>query len=302
MDLNLVRTFLEVCQTRHFGRAAEHLHLTGSAVSARIKTLEDQLGAPLFLRLRNGIELTPTAERLVTQFRSMMATWDQVRFLVSVESAPRPNLTLAASSGVWTCLDPGWVRQLTDAQPDLMLRLETHPAAEVLRRLQQGSVDLGITFEQLLSPELVSTQIGELRLTLMSDQADTSVAAALQGNYLHIDWSTSFNTRFQSAFPEFTTGRITVSNATIAANILAQLPAAAYLSGRIIDRLRASMALHPVPGAPEICIPVFASHMGATAKRAVIDAAIGWLVGANHKGSVQTEPGSVGSTSNQAGH
>lgn len=47
MDTELLKTFLEVSRTRHFGRAAEALYLTQSAVSFRIRQLENQLGVNL---------------------------------------------------------------------------------------------------------------------------------------------------------------------------------------------------------------------------------------------------------------
>ena len=53
MDTELLKTFLEVSRTRHFGRAAEALYLTQSAVSFRIRQLENQLGVNLFTRHRN---------------------------------------------------------------------------------------------------------------------------------------------------------------------------------------------------------------------------------------------------------
>lgn len=58
MDTELLKTFLEVSRTRHFGRAAEALYLTQSAVSFRIRQLENQLGVNLFTRHRNNIRLT----------------------------------------------------------------------------------------------------------------------------------------------------------------------------------------------------------------------------------------------------
>ncbi|HEY5717214.1 MAG TPA: LysR family transcriptional regulator, partial [Motiliproteus sp.] len=48
VDTALLRTFLEVQKTRHFGRAAEQLYLTQSAVSFRIRQLEELLGVKLF--------------------------------------------------------------------------------------------------------------------------------------------------------------------------------------------------------------------------------------------------------------
>jgi DNA-binding transcriptional LysR family regulator len=65
MDIDLLKTFLEVYRTRHFGRTAENLYLTQSAVSARIRLLEETLGVPLFTRTRNDIQLTPAGTRLL---------------------------------------------------------------------------------------------------------------------------------------------------------------------------------------------------------------------------------------------
>jgi len=58
MDIQLARTFLAVAATGSFIGAAERLHITQSTVSARIKTLEQQLGTSLFRRGRGGAELT----------------------------------------------------------------------------------------------------------------------------------------------------------------------------------------------------------------------------------------------------
>ena len=43
MDIDLLKTFLEVNKTRHFGRAADNLYLTPAAVSARVRQLEQIL-------------------------------------------------------------------------------------------------------------------------------------------------------------------------------------------------------------------------------------------------------------------
>jgi DNA-binding transcriptional LysR family regulator len=72
MDIDLLKTFLEVNRTRHFGRAAENLFLTQSAVSARVRQLEDTIGVPLFTRTRNDIQLTPAGTRLLKYAESIL--------------------------------------------------------------------------------------------------------------------------------------------------------------------------------------------------------------------------------------
>ena len=54
MNLEHIRTFLEVAATGNFNRAADNLNVTQSTVSARIKALEDELGLALFARSHKG--------------------------------------------------------------------------------------------------------------------------------------------------------------------------------------------------------------------------------------------------------
>lgn len=74
MDTELLKTFLEVSRTRHFGRAAEALYLTQSAVSFRIRQLENQLGVNLFTRHRNNIRLTSAGDKLLPYAETLMNT------------------------------------------------------------------------------------------------------------------------------------------------------------------------------------------------------------------------------------
>ncbi|MEF9605994.1 LysR family transcriptional regulator, partial [Paracoccus sp. PXZ] len=63
MDINQARTFLEVVHSGSFVAAADRLNVTQTAVSARIRTLEESLGRRLFIRNKAGARLTPAGER-----------------------------------------------------------------------------------------------------------------------------------------------------------------------------------------------------------------------------------------------
>ena len=59
MAVDLARTFLEIVRCGSFVGAAEHLHLTQAAITARVQSLESQLNCSLFVRNRSGARLTP---------------------------------------------------------------------------------------------------------------------------------------------------------------------------------------------------------------------------------------------------
>ena len=65
MDVELARTFLAIVAAGSFVRAAERLNLSQTAVSARVRSLEEQLRRPLFVRNRAGASLTPAGEQFL---------------------------------------------------------------------------------------------------------------------------------------------------------------------------------------------------------------------------------------------
>lgn len=277
MQLKQIQTFLEVCRTRHFGRAAENLNLTTSAVSSRIRLLEDSLKTPLFLRLRNSVELTEAGERLIPYFRNLLKIWEQARFSALVESDPRPNLTILAAPGLWESIDSNWIKLFVARQSEIRLRLETAYSPQILSRLEQSSADLALLMEPHAGPEVTSVTLGEIGLTLMSDKPNRMVDEVLSSDYMHVDWSTSFDSQFLGFFPDYLQADITVSTAKIAADLLVDFPGAAYLSRHLIDRLKPFVKLYPVGDAPQFRVPVYANYATRTSKAELIEKAIGCL-------------------------
>ena len=78
LDIDLLRSFVAVAETRHFTRAAERLDCVQSAVSMQIKRLEEGLGARLFERTRRAVKLTGDGERLLRDARRILRINEEV--------------------------------------------------------------------------------------------------------------------------------------------------------------------------------------------------------------------------------
>ena len=75
MDIDLARTFIEIVRSGSLVAAAEHLHVTQTAISARVQKLEQLLGCQLFVRSRNGASLTADGKGFVLGERGTLLRW-----------------------------------------------------------------------------------------------------------------------------------------------------------------------------------------------------------------------------------
>ncbi|SIO35231.1 HTH-type transcriptional regulator HdfR [Salinivibrio sp. ES.052] len=193
MDIQLLRTFIEVSKTRHFGHAADNLYLTQSAVSFRIRQLETQLNTALFIRQRNNVRLTDAGERLLPYAETMIQTWQRAQQDVSAMQVANEQLTLGASPMLWE-LDgvSGWMNRLCADHTDWLLRAESTPRELLARHLIEKRIDAGLTSEQPKLEGLQSHHLGDYQLQLVSHLPDLTLGDISQLSLVYLDWGTRF--------------------------------------------------------------------------------------------------------------
>lgn len=188
MDTELLKTFLEVSRTRHFGRAAETLYLTQSAVSFRIRQLETQLGVNLFTRHRNNIRLTIAGERLRPYAENLMATWSQAKKEVAL-APQQPELRLGASTGLWEAYLTDWLKVLYCEHKELHIEARVAPRHLLVKQLHERQLDLLITTEAPKMDELSSQQIGSVSLALFRSKFTPEQE---KSPYIRVEWGADF--------------------------------------------------------------------------------------------------------------
>ncbi|WP_221345874.1 HTH-type transcriptional regulator HdfR, partial [Enterobacter cloacae] len=165
MDTELLKTFLEVSRTRHFGRAAEALYLTQSAVSFRIRQLENQLGVNLFTRHRNNIRLTPAGEKLLPYAETLMNTWQAARKEVS-HTSRHNEFSIGASASLWECMLSQWLTRLYHSHSHLQFEARIAQRQSLVKQLHERQLDLLITTEAPKMDEFSSQIVGQFSLAL----------------------------------------------------------------------------------------------------------------------------------------
>jgi len=160
MEMIEIEAFIAIVGSGSFSRAAEGLHLSQPAVSRRIELLEQELGAPLFLRTRTGTRLTSAGGAFLPFARQVLAAArDGAAAVRDLESGESGTISLAlvgtlASTGLTTRL-----RAFREAHPGVRLALRTARSDEVSALVQQGEVELGLRYFPDPSGAVVSTVI-----------------------------------------------------------------------------------------------------------------------------------------------
>lgn len=98
VSLDQLSYFVTVAEEGNIGRAARRLHISQPPLSRQIRSLEEELGLPLFRRTAQGVELLPAGHRLLPRARDILRAVEGVRALAR-EAAPRPDDTALALPG-----------------------------------------------------------------------------------------------------------------------------------------------------------------------------------------------------------
>lgn len=250
MDTELLRTFLEVRNTRHFGRAASNLFLTQAAVSARIRQLEAALGVTLFVRERNNIRLSSEGERLVPHAETVLMALARARRDMSLEDPGAFPVHLLVRGGIWTPVLQEKLDALLAAQPDLLLRLDSRQSDVIVRMLLDRAADIALLFEAPDLPELECAAVGDISLRLYSTRRRDTVQNALAGNYVYVNWGSAFARFHSRRFGEHGVTRLQTNMIDVARDYVEKQGGACYLP-ESQRRSLADRGLHPVADAPE---------------------------------------------------
>lgn len=275
MDTELARTFLAVVSAGNFSGAAGRLHVSQSTVSARIQSLEQQLGCVLFLRNKAGASLTPAGRQFQRHASQLVRTVEQARHDVGVPSGFRAALTVGGRFGLWERLLLDWLPLMRRRAPDVSLRAEVGLEPELMRGLVEGRLDLAVMYTPESRPGLVVELLLEERLLLV---AAASPDGGGPGDPVAVDWGPEFRARHAASFPESAAPAIGVNIGWLGLQHIMANGGTGYFPERLIaDHLR-SGRLTQVPEAPHFTLPAYLVHP-AEGQAALIGEAVSCLRG-----------------------
>jgi LysR family transcriptional regulator, flagellar master operon regulator len=258
MDITLARTFIEVLASGSFGAAAERLHLTQTAVSARIKALEDQLGRRLFVRNKAGARLTPAGERFVHHAMTLIQVWERARYQVALPPGREDVVSIGGELSLWYPLLADWLIWMHHECPEIALRAEVDSPMRLLDRVQDGSLDVAVLYSPPQRQDLVAELLAEEKLVMVTSTPDGTMTPE---QYIYVDWGPAFAANHQAAFPELGSPPVSISLGPLALTYLLTVGGSGYFRIGTVNPFLAKGRLRRVSGTPEFSYSAYAVYV-----------------------------------------
>lgn len=152
MELRQLREFLALAEERNFRRAAERLHMAQPPLTRQIRALEEEMGAPLFVRTPKGVDLTAAGQALLDEAPNLLK--------LAARAKERTQLTGKGlvgklevgvfGSGVLDVI-PRLLARFHRARPEIEIELHSLTKAQQIEALRERRITVG--FNRLFPPE-----------------------------------------------------------------------------------------------------------------------------------------------------
>ena len=186
MTLKQLKAFVAVARTLSFAEAGTLVHLSQPALSLAVKNLEESLGGRLFQRSTRQVSLTPEGRAFFPLARRLLSDWEHAEDEMRQRfSLGRGRVALAAMPTFAGNLLPGVLADFRRQYPEITIEVNDVIAEEVVERVTDGRVELGICFDPGVRQDLVFELLFEDRYVAIIPPGHALLAEAPTS----IEWS-----------------------------------------------------------------------------------------------------------------
>lgn len=185
MNVQQLRTFVEVAEHRSFSEAARLLGISQPAVTMQIQALETDVGAMLLDRRYRKVELTEAGHVLIPHAHKVLQTIDDARIAIDgLSQTVTGRLAVAASTTPGQYVLPRALGSFLKEYPEVGVSLRVYDSTEVIEHVASGEAHLGMTGAEVLGARVLYEQLGSDQLELLCSpsnpiaQSDGGIALA----------------------------------------------------------------------------------------------------------------------------
>ena len=242
-------------ETRNLNHAATLLNVTQSTVSARLNSLEDELGQALFQRKKSGAELTAAGFKFERYARLMTDLWRQAKQETALPSKVEYVCNFGCHPDIWTSLGRDFFQHARRLAPNAALSIWQGEQDNLNRWLSTGLIDASLCYSPNILENAVAKVLRHERLILVSNIKRKLMR--WDPEYIYVDYGEGFRQKHAAAYPDGDTP-MTVFNSPIwALDHLSLNGGSAYLPERMIKKQLLTSQLFQVKDAPEFIQSIY---------------------------------------------
>jgi DNA-binding transcriptional LysR family regulator len=258
MDITLARTFVEIVACGNFVRAADRLHVTQTAVSVRVRTLEALLGRKLFVRNKSGAAMTPEGERFLRYAQLLIQVWERARHQVAVPPGRDSVVALAGELSLWNPFLLDWLVWMRRSEPQLAIRTQVELAEGLMDQVSAGAIDIAVMYAPQHRPGLRIELLMKEKLVLVTTAKGKAPLRA--SDYVYVDWGPDFAAHHNLTYPEMSNPGTFVNLGPLGLEYILKAGGSGYFRQHAVTSHVRSRRLSLVRGAPEFLYPAYAVY------------------------------------------
>jgi DNA-binding transcriptional LysR family regulator len=253
MDIELARTFLEIVRTGSFLAAAEALHVTQTAVTARIQNLESLLGCRLLVRNRTGATLTDNGQHFVAHATQLLQTWKAAQRDLPLPQGQAQLISLGCETSLWNPLLSEWLIQIERDYPQTAVQIDVGDRERLQEKLRMGLLNAVLVHQPEYWPDIQIEQLLEEKLIMVGATQNSEP-------YIYIDWGDAYQKQHNAALPQLTQAQVQMNLGPLALHYLLEHGGRGYFRTRVVQRHLQNGTLTRIADTPEFSYPVFVMY------------------------------------------
>lgn len=257
MQIELIETFLDLCDTRSFNRTADRLGVTQSTVSGRVQALEKALGHRLFTRSRAGTELTTEGLRFVPHARTLQHDWTEARYAIRDLGSGAVTVRVGIQADLVGIHFSELISDFRAVLPEASFLFEADYSAQMCSDLATGIEDIAILFTPRFHPDLYFETLGDVTYLMVSTETDR-LGEVRRETYIMPHFSDALPQIHATLLPQLAKASLSIGQNAAMVSLLEGMGGTAYVLRDSAAALQRAGTCRLVADAPPIPLPVFA--------------------------------------------
>lgn len=256
MQIELIETFLDLCETKSFNQTAERLGVTQSTVSGRIKSLEGAVGVRLFQRSRSGTSLTTQGLRFEPHARSLRHDWVTALNATQDTAIAGVTMRIGLQHDLVGIDINRLIGEFRSALASTVFLIEADYSGQMCSDLVSGTQDVAVLFTPKNLPDLTFETLGDVSYVMVSTET-SELSAVNKESYILGNYAPAFAHAHAARLPDLVHVSLSIGQNAAMVDLLTSLSGTAYVLKHSADALVAAGTCQRVKDAPVITQPVF---------------------------------------------